>query len=434
MVLTTWQETPYTIPLIVAAAITAISAVYIWRRHRVAAAKTAALILLVGAGWVVVYVLELGSTSLHTKIFWSKLQYLNVITVSVAWLVFTLQYTGREKWVTRRNLALLSIVPIITLLLVFTNEYHGLIWRDVILVTEDLFLLSKYIHGVWFWVHTVYSYLLILVGCFLLILMLIRSRHLYRWQIIALLLAAFFPMLQNMLYLLGLEPLSYLGMIVVTFPVVCVAVAWSIFRFRPQDIVPVARGTVIDGMSDGVIVLDPQNHIIDVNSSAQQVTGYPPSELIGQCIVDVWPEWSQIELNDEVQSDKEITVNLKDGQHIYDVRISPLTDWRGRLVSQVVVLRDVTDRKKAEELLYESKEKFRTIFEHANDEIVYLDKSGKIIDVNKKFEEIFGYKREEVIGKNFVELGFLGVENISKMVELFVDVVMKGKPIPFFLL
>ncbi|MBU7025852.1 MAG: PAS domain S-box protein [Theionarchaea archaeon] len=434
MVVTAWQETPYTIPLIVAAAITTISAVYIWQRHRVAAAKTAALALLAGAGWVVGYALEQAAADLHTKILWYRVELLSVIIMSITWLVFTLQYTGHEKWVNRRSVVFLSSIPAITLILVFTNEYHGLMWSRVVLTTEGLFVVSEFVHGMWFWIHTTYSYILVLSGFLLLFQMLIRSQRLYRWQIIALLLAAFFPMLLTLLNLVGLYSLAHLPVAILLFPVVSAAVAWSIFRFRPQDIVPVARGAVIDGMSDGVMVLDLENRIVDVNPSAQQVMGYPPSELIGQYMGKVWPEWSQIELNDGVQSDKEIAVNLKDGQRIYDVRISPLTDWYGNLISQIVVLRDVTERKKAEKLLYESEEKFRTIFEHANDEIIYVDKYGVIVDMNKRFEKIFGYKREEAIGKNFAEFGFFDKEDMARVVSLFRDAITKGETIPFILL
>ncbi len=433
VVLIAWQETPYTLPLIAAAAITSVSAVYIWRRHRATAARTVALVLLAGAGWVVGYALEQAGADLNTKVLWYKVEILSVIIMSLTWLIFTLQYTGLQRWVTRRNVVLLSIIPFITLILVLTNEYYQFIWGSVVLKREGSFIVSEFVHGTWFWVHTAYSYILVLCGFLLLVRMLIRSQRYYRWQIIAILFAAFFPMLLTMLNLAGLYSLAQLRAEILLFPVVSLIVAWSIFRFRPGDVVPVARETVIDSMSDGVVVLDPQNCIVDVNPSAQQMMGYPSPKLIGHCIGKVWPEWSQIVLTDR-QSDREIAVTLKDEQRVYDVRISPLTDWVGNLVSQVVVLRDVTERKRAEELLYESEEKFRTIFEHANDEIVYLDKYGKIIDVNKKTEEIFGYKPEELIGKNFAELDFLGVENISKIVDLFGDAITKGETIPITLL
>ena len=434
VVLTIWQETPYTIPLIVAAALTSASAVYIYRRHHVAAARTVALVLLAGTGWVVGYTLELAGADLHTKVLWYKVEILSVVFMSMTWLVFTLQYTGLERWITRRNVAFLSIIPVITLILVLTNEYHWLIWGRVVMNTEGSLMVADFVHGTWFWVHTVYSYCLVLFGFLLLVQMLLRSQRFYYWQIIAILFAAFFPMMLTVLNLVGLYSLGHLSAPILLFPLVSLAVAWSIFRFRPKDIIPVARGTVIESMSDGVVVVDPQNCIVDVNPSARQMMGYSSSGLVGQSIKKVWPEWSQVESTDRRQLEKEITVNRGDGQRIYGVRISPLTVSYSNLTYQVVVLRDITEHKRTEERLYESEEKFRTIFEYANDEIVYLDKYGKIIDVNKKVEDIFGCKPEELIGKNFAELDFLGVENIRKIVELFTDAIAKGETLPFVLL
>ncbi len=425
-----WQNTPYTIPLILAALILAVSALYVWQRHRVAAAKMLAVAFVGGSGWMLGYALELASVDVRVKVFWYRVELLSVVILSIAWLVFTFQYTGHEKWINRRNLAGLSIIPLITLILIFTNEYHGLVWSRIELITEGPFVVSEFIHGVWFWVHTAYSYFLVFCGSFLLFLVLIRSQRLYRWQVGVLLFAAFFPLLHSILNLSGVYTLLHPRVTILLFPIVSLVVAWITFRFRVADIIRVARGAVVDSMGDGVMVLDLQNRIVDVNPIVQQLIGRPTPELLGQPIEQVWPDWNSQTDHFHGGITKEIMVTLKDGQHIFDVRISPLNDWRGGLVSQVVVLRDITERKKAEELVHESEEKFRTIFENASDEIVYLDKNGVIIDINKKSEEIFGYKRDEIIGKNFVELQSLGTEYKAEAIHFFKDVVTSGHPVP----
>ena len=270
-----WQETPYTIPLILAALALVISALYVWQRHRVAAARTLALVLLSGGGWLLGYALELAGADLRTKVFWYNTELLSVITASMAWLVFTLQYARHEKWVTCRNLMLLSIIPAITVGLMLTNEYHRLVWTHAELNTEGSFVVSDYVHGIWFWVHSAYSYTLVLCGTILIVKLLIRSQRLYRWQISVLLLATCFPVLLSVLNMLGVYTLVYPRVAILLFPVVSLAVALSIFRFRLADIVPVARGAVVDGMIDGVLVLDSQNRIVDVNPIVQQLMDHP---------------------------------------------------------------------------------------------------------------------------------------------------------------
>lgn len=197
MKLVAWQWTPYTIPLIMAAAILAISALYIWRNRHTPSSRTGVLLLLAAADWIMGYALELASVDLPAKSFWDKLQFIGICIIPTAWLVYTLQYTGREKWLTRRTLALLSIVPLISLLLVFTNEAHGLIWHHVWLDTDGPFSVKHGTYGVGLWAYVAYSYTLVLVGTFLLVQALVRSGHLYRWQASALLLAVFAPWLAN---------------------------------------------------------------------------------------------------------------------------------------------------------------------------------------------------------------------------------------------
>ncbi len=81
-----------------------------------------------------------------------------------------------------------------------------------------------------------------------------------------------------------------------------------------------------------------------------------------------------------------------------------------------------------EEELRESEEKFKTIFENANDLIIYVDKKGTITDVNKKLEDLFGYKTEEVMGKHFADFKMLSPDDLDKSISLFGDVI-DGKPI-----
>lgn len=423
-----WQETPYTVPLLVESTISMTLGLYIWWRFRRSWAVLGALLILASAEWTLGYALELGSGTLSAKIFWNKLQFIGIVIIPVSWFIYMLHYTGHEKWVTRRNVALLSIVPGITLLLVFTNEYHHLVWSSFFVDTGGPFSVLYQTQGVWIWVHIGYSYAIILCGFFPLVRMFLRERRLYRWQTLLLLIGSSVPFVGNVLQVSGLSPVPYLELTPLGFPATNVAIVLSILYLRLGDIVPVAREIIIEGMGDSVIVLDAEGRVIDVNPAAQQLIGNV--DCIGQHIEQVWPRWTDVRGSADhgVELSEEIVVGSQTNQRVFDVRISPLIDWRGNLVSQIVVLRDITVRKQAEEQLFESEEKFRTIFENASDEIVYIDRNGTIVDINKK-ETLFGYDPEEIIGKNFTELDFVGLD-MKEMGNLFKDVVLKGNPLP----
>src|SRR5262249_4437766 len=136
-------------------------------------------------------------------------------------------------------------------------------------------------YGPWFWVHTVYSYLLIGLGAWLLLRWFFQSGRLYRQQVLVLLLGALMPWLGNVLFVLRV---SRLDLAPIAFTLTGLAVAWGLFRFHLMDLVPVARHTLIAGMSDGVIVLDHRGRIVDLNPAAQKILGVEPPVMIGQSI------------------------------------------------------------------------------------------------------------------------------------------------------
>ena len=132
-----WQDSHYVLPLIIASAVSVAIACFVWRRRGSPGATPLVFLLLAAAVWQFGYALVLGSTDLSTKVLCAKVGYLGIVTAPTAWLAVTLQYTRRGRWVTPRNLALLTIAPIVTLLLAWTNEGHGLIWSTIRLDAND---------------------------------------------------------------------------------------------------------------------------------------------------------------------------------------------------------------------------------------------------------------------------------------------------------
>jgi hypothetical protein len=125
-----WQYTAYTAFLFTTTGVLVALALYAQQRRTTAGATAFMWLALVVAEWALTYALELAGSDVPAKVFWPKLQYLGITSVPLAWLIFTLHYAGKARWLTRRNLTLLLILPVLTLL-VFTNEAHGLIWSQI---------------------------------------------------------------------------------------------------------------------------------------------------------------------------------------------------------------------------------------------------------------------------------------------------------------
>ena len=345
-----FQYIPYIWLLLASAAVAAALGIYAWRHRTVPGATPFAVLMLVVVVWSLANALEMAGTDLPTKIFWANVQYLCYGAIPVAWLALALQYTGRGGWLTRSRLAWLAIEPLITVLLVWTNDLHGLMRRNVHLDTAGPFPVIGKTFGPWFWVHAAYTYLLLLVIIYLYVETLPRVPLFYRKQILVLLISFLLPLAWNLLYNFGLSPVPRHDLAPAMLSLAGVGVAWTLFRYRLFDLVPVARATVIESMADGVIVLDAQNRIVDLNPAAQETLGWTASQAVGQQAAQVfsaWPDLIALCRNATV-TQTESVLGTGDAQRYYDLHSSPLSDRRGRPIGRVIALRDVTERKHAQ--------------------------------------------------------------------------------------
>jgi len=195
------------------------------------------------------------------------------------------------------------------------------------------------------------------------------------------------------------------------------------------------RRILIDQSLDGIVILDENAKVYEANQKFAEMLGYTPTEVRELYTWDWDTQWSREELLemgrnvDETGYHVETYHRRKDGSTI-DVEIS----INGAVVAGqkliFCVCRDITERKRAEEVLRESENKYRTIFENVSEVIIRLDKYGKVIDINGRAEECFGYEPEEVIGKNFAKLGVLKLKDTPKLVKLFSEII-RGKRAPF---
>jgi PAS domain S-box-containing protein len=389
-----WQFTPYLIPLIISAMISFILAMFAWLR-RTSGAKVFALLTLIITIWLLGYAVELAVTLLPLKILWAKIQYISIVSLPVVWFVFAAHFSNRSDWLNRRNLISLTIIPFITLTLVWTNELHGLIWQKTELLELGSLVTLDLSYGPWFWVHTLYSYILLLVGTILLTLMLARSVHIYRWQTLLLLAGIFGPWLGNLVYLMGLSPIPELDLTPFAFAFSNLAFGWGFYRFRLLDLTPIARSAVVDVMSDAVIVLDNKNRIVDINVAAERILDLSRVETIGQVDTNVlskWPAW-QKNYRHLTEGYAEITLNTSEGLQHYDLHISPLTNQNSQISGRLVVLRNVTDRKQAEEIMHLT----QFSVDQAVDPIFWVAEDGRLAYVNEAACKYLDYPKNELL-------------------------------------
>lgn len=400
-----WQNLLYISPLVIAAVVSAALSLFAWRRRPAPGAIPFAMIMLAVSEWSLGYALELGNPGLQGKIFWAGIQYIGIVIIPVAWLIFALQYTGRDRWLTPRNQALLAIAPLLTLLMVITNDAHRLIWYRIELDTSIGISILDYTYGAGFWINAAYTYVLLLLGTVMLIQAFIRSPNYYRGQVVVLLMGVLAPWLGNAVYLTGLNPLPHLDLTPFGFTLTGVILYWGLFRFRLLDIVPVARDALIESMDDSVIVLDNLNRVVDLNLSAKRIINRTGDEIIGQSAEQVFAAWSGMveHFRGETQANTVIVLEKGDAQYYYDLRISLLYDRRGGSAGRLVVLRDITEQVQADKAVHESEDRYRNLVE-LSPETIAVHCEGKIVYANAAGLKLFGASSlDEVMNKPILD-------------------------------
>lgn len=343
------QITPYVWVLLTSAAITGALATYAWRRRDVPPAAYFAVLMAMAFTWSFGYALEVVVVDLPAKLFWANVQYFCFAGCAAMWLAVALHMAGRGSWLTSSRLALISIIPAITVALVWTNDLHGLIRRDVFLDTSGLFPVISKSYGYWYWVLLIYTYALLGATVVLLVRMLLAARGPFRIQPLALLVGLLLPVVCSLAYTFGLSPIRGVDLAPAAISISGIVVAIGIFGFKLFDLAPVARDAVVEGMRDGVITLDNQDRVVDFNAAAETMLEGLSASAIGRHYRESlapWPDLVDI-CQDRSKGWAEASLDSGEGQREIEVRVSPLFDRRGFTIGRVILMQDVTERKRA---------------------------------------------------------------------------------------
>ena len=395
------------LPLVAASALSGALAWYTWRNRRTAGAISLSVLLFILFEWDASYVVHLAATTLELKKFWLNIAFIGVVATPVAWMTFAFEYTGRKVWINARRLALLSIIPLTTLLIIFTDKWHHLFRTSETLASEGGYVLLNTTNGPWFWVHAAYTYTLIMIGLFLIVRALLRWPAQYRAQMIWILLATLTPLIANVLTVFKLVPVI-IDLTPFAFTVSGLGMAYALFRHRLLDIAPLARDLVIEGMKDGMIVLNSSRSIVDINPAAQRILGLSGNtQLIGKPVEEILNKWPNLieRYRDVFDAEDEIVIGEGESRRWYELHLSTLRDENNLVTGQVVTIRNITQRKQAESRVQESEARFRQIVENASDLIYRFDGTGHVTYANPSTLHLLGFdKEEELLGKYFLDL------------------------------
>ena len=189
---------------------------------------------------------------------------------------------------------------------------------------------------------------------------------------------------------------------------------------------------IFENSAVGIMLTDERERIISWNKYTETLLGYSKDELYNKPVSMLYPpeEWKKIrgeQIREKgIQHNLETRMYKKNNEIIdVDISISVLKDENGYVTGSIGVIKDITERKIAERKLKESEEKYQGLFEYTIDGMLVLDARGEILDVNTRAQEILGVTKEELLGNNFLSMGYLSPKALSVVVNQFQELLSK---------
>jgi signal transduction histidine kinase len=354
-------------PPLAAAFFVAALGLYTWRRRDVPAGKPFFAASAFGSLLLLGIAFETAAVLPAAKIGWYQWQYAVQMLAVTAGTCIALEYTYPGRWLTRRNLALLALPPLLTVaVIVFAPQ---LIWQRLSVSPNGAVVAVYTPLGV---LPAAYSWSLLLVnGAAFLWLFAHSPQH--RWPV-ALMLGG--QITGRVLILLDITSVpQFMG---IDLTVAAVLAPWATYAaallfFHILDPLPAAQQTALAQMSEGLIVLDAAGRVASVNPAASTMlnitVGRARGKLLGELLpasCDL-PAWCAGGLTGKAPGPTELNLGSdtseQRGEHWYAVELSPLSDFRGQRAGNLLMLRDITEQKRARMQLLEQERVLATLRE-----------------------------------------------------------------------
>ncbi len=374
--------------------------IYAWKNRRVLGARSFLFTLFLVEIWIAAQALEMAALDLPTKLIWANIQYIPIILTPASYLYLTLRFTSRDKWLKKRWLPfLLLIVPLVFNILLWTNHFHELIRQNITLDISGFFPTIGKTYGPLFWVFAAYNYAITVITFLNLINGLKEKAPIYKKQILFLIAALLLPVASNLLQISGLNPF-HVDPTPASFGLSALMICLGIFRYRLFDIIPIAHSIIIQEMRTGIIVLDHESRILDINPAARKMLNFKSEHLIGRSIneeLDEIPDLVQM-YHEDTDIVREIAVIHGNTQNYYEICYTQIKNSKKESIGRLLQIYDLTERKIAEEVI-----------EHA----AFYDSLTGLTNRNH-FEVVFSQELTHAkIYGDFLAAAFLDLDNFK---------------------
>jgi signal transduction histidine kinase len=323
-----------------------------WQRRKNKGGLYIVLAMLAIAFWTLSAGVNYATIPIPVKVFLAKLEYTFYNSTLAFLALFALIYAGYTGWLKKSPVkAFFWIIPISNILLAWTNDWHGWLWKSF---NRSEFGNNTVIfeHGMGYYWAAVTGFMMILIIILPLWEASRKGPELSRRQARLLFIASLLSVVSAVIYLLGNQRLKGVDWAPIICSVLGIMFILILYGTRLLDLVPIARYTMIEQMSDCVLVLDENNRMVDFNLAAQEIFEINQNQMGKQIkvILAHWPEIIDLFLPNSNKT-SEVTIVHEEKTRVFDTHLTLFTDNSGRPYGKLLMFSDVTKHHQTEQAL-----------------------------------------------------------------------------------
>ena len=287
------------------------------------------------------FAFELASISLEQVQFWLKMEYLALPFIPVFVLIMCFEYVGQK--LKQRIYYVLFIVPILTIFMLNTNDLHHLYYTSMKLSNDGPSPILELEYGPWFYIHSIFVYLCLMIAIIVLLMQLKKSQFRFRVQVLLMAIGLIIPILAGCLYLNGLTPYGIdLGPVSMSITFIFHGVA--LLSFQMFHVSPIVRDKVFESMKEGVIVLNQNGAIVDYNKAILKVIPMLDFRDVGKLLTDLLGKGSPLAeiIYDGRECDYKICID--DKITYFHISFSSIKNKKNLHLGKIITFADVTER------------------------------------------------------------------------------------------
>ncbi len=317
-----------------------------WKRRQNPAASALARLLAAVTLWSLFYGLSLSSPDLADKKALLVPAYLGVAASPVLWLMFAARYSGSVRRRSPLAVALFFTVPAISVIMLATNDMHHLFYSSVSLGMSGTQSFLTYRPGFFWWQHIVYSNLMVAMGLALLIRMFLWNTSPSRARVAFIIAGALLPYISHLAFILGYKPFGFLDLTPVAFMGTGLVFYIGIMTVKLFDITPFAMDVLFENLPDAVFVLDRRSRLLSSNPGAKTLLASSAFSVSAEGVMSVHTVPAS-----EFFTDGSDKGDIVLGNNVFSASRTTLVTPGGKHIGTLVVLHDITERRKAQETI-----------------------------------------------------------------------------------